>query len=200
MKLKRFLVAIVAIGLLGIVMACSTNSTPSAGQAQQSDQAIVGQYQAALTAAEPYPLAQMKDSTERANLIEKLLRFNDPNKIGYVYELTSTGQIWSFYTIKGKVSSTDSQLTATNTISDAPHGTSATVASPGDDGSYGPNEPGIFFFTTEGVMVEWNGLYQYTDAPLRLTAQPIAIYDPNSTPSSTAGKPVTVTPAPTVGP
>ena len=34
---------------------------------------------------------------------------------------------------------------------------------PGDDGSYGPNEDGIFFFATDGTKITWNGLYQQTD-------------------------------------
>jgi hypothetical protein len=155
---------------------------------QKNEAGITGAYQKALDAAEPYPVSQMKDSTERANIIEKLLRFNDPEKIGYLYELTQTGQIWAFYTIKGKVSSTDSQLT-TQQMVDTRDGNPFVMGAPGDDGSYGPNEPGIFFFTTEGVMIEWNGLYQYTDAPLKLTTQPIAIYDATSKPSSVAATP-----------
>jgi len=43
----------------------------------------------------------------------------------------------------------------------------ATTAAPGGDGSYGENEPGIFF-TTEDIYITWNGLYQYSDAPLKV--------------------------------
>lgn len=39
----------------------------------------------------------------------------------------------------------------------------------GDDGSFGPNESGIFFFTTEGVMVTYSGEYVLSDAPLKLS-------------------------------
>jgi hypothetical protein len=39
----------------------------------------------------------------------------------------------------------------------------------GDDGSYGPNENGIFFFTTEGVMVTYSGEYVLSDGPLKLS-------------------------------
>jgi hypothetical protein len=53
---------------------------------------ITENYAKALSAAQPYPLTQMRDSTERKNLRERLLRFNNPDKIGYLYELTQNGQ------------------------------------------------------------------------------------------------------------
>ena len=46
------------------------------------------------------------------------------------------------------------------------------VDSPQLDGSYGSNGDGIFFFTTEGAYVEWNGEYMVSDYPLKLSTQP----------------------------
>jgi hypothetical protein len=40
------------------------------------------------------------------------------------------------------------------------------VDAPGDDGSYGANEKGVFFFTTEGALVETNQDYLYSDQPI----------------------------------
>ena len=34
-----------------------------------------------------------------------------------------------------------------------------------DDGSYGENDNGIFFFTTDGKYIEWTGTYIYSDIP-----------------------------------
>ena len=45
------------------------------------------------------------------------------------------------------------------------------VASIGDDGSFGPNEGGdrgVFFFTATGVMVETTLDWVYSDAPLQI--------------------------------
>ncbi len=56
--------------------------------------------------------------------------------------------------------------------------------SPGDDGSYGQNEDGIFFFTTQGVFHQWNGLFSLSDAPEQVTAAPIITYNVNDKPSS----------------
>jgi hypothetical protein len=179
--------ALLAVGALAGCSSSGPNSSTQQGQATTE------QYAKQLTTAEPYPLAQMKDSAERANLRERLLRMNDPNKIGYVYELSQTGQVIAAYTIKGKVSSTQSQLTNTDLpYSPCPScsggGPATTVSSMGDDGSYGAEEPGIFFFTTTGVLVEWDGPYQYSDAPLNLTSAPLITMDANAKPSSTAGQ------------
>lgn len=123
----------------------------------------------------PYPLAEIAAAggfLELRNLRERLLRFNDPEKIGYVYLLSSlTGKPIGYHTIKGKVTSTQSQMTETEQITGKDNSYGLTVASIGDDGSWGPEEggdAGIFFFTTEGVMVETVMPWMYTDAPLPL--------------------------------
>jgi len=46
------------------------------------------------------------------------------------------------------------------------------VDSPQLDGSYGTNGDGIFFFTTEGAYVEWNGEYMVSDFPLKMSTTP----------------------------
>ena len=46
------------------------------------------------------------------------------------------------------------------------------------DSSYGNNEGGdngVFFFTTEGVLVEWSGKFLYSDVPLKLTTEPVLV-------------------------
>lgn len=116
--------------------------------------------------AVPYPLADMDDSLERRNLKEKLLRFNDADKIGYVY-LMSFGRFIGYYTIKGKVSSNQSQMTVTQEVIDRAEG-DVVVDSISDDGSFGPNEEGVFFFTTTGTMVVTSLDYLYSDQPLPL--------------------------------
>jgi len=122
-------------------------------------------------AAVPYPLAQMRDSLERRNLRERLLRFNRPQKVGYLYVM-SFGKFVGYYVVKGKVSSTQSQMTNGNQVWDGAGDQGETVVdSIGDDGSFGPNEGGdrgVFFFTATGVMVETTLDWIYSDAPLRI--------------------------------
>ena len=44
------------------------------------------------------------------------------------------------------------------------------VNAPGDDGSYGANEAGVFFFTTEGAMVTTSLDYIVSDQPINISA------------------------------
>jgi hypothetical protein len=131
----------------------------------------------------------MNDSSERANLTERLLRMNNPNKIGFVTLLTPMGQVITQLNIKGKVSSTQSQLSNTQNIYTR-YNQAVVVDSMGDDGSYGPEEggkSGIFFFTTNGVLVEWTGWWQYTDAPVIMTTAPVVTMDADAKPTSNEG-------------
>lgn len=114
----------------------------------------------------PYPVNQMQHSLERQNLVERLLRFNNPNKIGYVYVM-SFGKFVGYYAVKGKITSTQSQLTNTQQEWNG----DTVVDSIGDDGSFGTNEGGdrgVFFFTTTGVLVEMSLDWVYSDAPLQV--------------------------------
>lgn len=183
---KAATIGVLTAILGGSLVACTSDdgkNTQQTGQAQ-TEQAFKQQ-----STAVPYPVDALKDSLERRNLKEKLLRYNSPSKISYIYLLAQTGGIYSFFTVKGKVSSNQSQMTTDQFEID--HGSygQAVVNAPGDDGSYGPNEDGIFFFTTDGVMVTWNGPYLLTDAPLKVNAQNLVLqYQDGSKPSSVAGK------------
>lgn len=167
---QRIAAACLAVIALTGVAACENeakkDSAQSTGQQQTED--AFKQQQAAV----PYPADRLKDSLERRNLAERLLRTNQPNKIGYVYLLSLTGTPLGYYVIKGKVSSTDSQMTTSELIVTNCHYGSAcndvTVPAPGDDGSYGTNERGIFFFTAENAMVTTSLDYLYSDQPLPL--------------------------------
>lgn len=171
MTIYHRIVATVMVGSLALFGAGACDETPK-DSAQSSGQQLTEDAFAQQQAAVPYPKDALKDSLERRNLVERLLRTNQPNKIGYVYLLSFTGQFMGYYTIKGKVSSTDSQMTTTDLVVTKCHNSNGcndvTVPAPGDDGSYGTNEPGIFFFTTENAMVTTNLNYVYSDQPLPL--------------------------------
>jgi hypothetical protein len=138
----------------------------------------------------------MNDSSERNGLTERLQRMNNPNKLGYIVLLTNNGQIITTFTIKGKVSATGSQLTNTQNVVIKSCGDknedrcAIVVDSMNDDGSWGPAEggkKGIFFFTTNGVLVEWNGLWHYSDTPPMMTSTPLVILPVNAKPSTNEG-------------
>ncbi len=187
-KLLYIIPALMAVAALVVACTKSAGATTPAGTLTCADvtcqqvqmQQTTGKYMKQLTSAQPYPLSAMTDSAERANLRARLIRLNDPNRIGYFYEMSQTGQVIAFYTIRGKVSSTGSQLSnPENAIGYAgSHDVGGTVvSSPGDDGSFGPEEcqsQGVFFFTADtDALVEWCGAWQYSDAPLKLATAPI---------------------------
>lgn len=179
------------LALAASLAACMGDGTSSS---QSQGQKTTEAYSNKLTSAQPYPLSQMNSSDERANLRERLLRLNNPNKIGYLATLTQNGQVMQYFTIKGKPSSMGSQLTPTQNINRSEGsggGGNTTTESMGDDGSYGPEECaayGIFFFDTNQVMHEWCGLWAYSDAPMHLTQPPLITQPDNSKPSSSAGQ------------
>jgi hypothetical protein len=105
-----------------------------------------------------YPVAELRDSLERRNIRRRLLLTNDPNAVGYVY-YTPFGKILGYWTLEGKVSSVKSQMNPsdelTNDLSDCSGCfESQVLQSAGDDGAFGENQDAVFFFTTEGVMIE----------------------------------------------
>ncbi len=165
--MKKYAAALIVVPIALVSLAGCTEST-SKPSAQREGQAQTEQAFDQQSKAVPYPVDQLKDSLERRNLRERLLRTNDPDKIGYVY-LLNFGKVFGYYTVKGKVSSTQSQMTTDQLVVKADFGEgweSQVVSAPGDDGSYGANEDGIFFFTTESAYVTTNLDYLYVDQPL----------------------------------
>jgi hypothetical protein len=109
-------------------------------------------------------------SLEETNLQAKLKREEDPNAIRYVY-LTTFGNFVGYYTIKGKVSSSGSQLGPEEEIIRGYGGDGYVLDSAQDDGTYGDGDPGIFFFTTDGAMVETSMDYVISDQPIATAIQ-----------------------------
>lgn len=111
----------------------------------------------------------LDNSLEEQNLRAKLEREEDATAQRYVY-LMNFGQIVGYYTITGKVSSSGSQIAPEQDVV-CRYNTSEScqaVDSAQDDGTYGAGDPGIFFFTTDGVLVETSLDYVVSDAPLAI--------------------------------
>lgn len=47
------------------------------------------------------------------------------------------------------------------------------------DGSYGENDNGIFFFTPEGLYMEWTGVYLYSNVPFELNTPTVLQQEEN---------------------
>jgi hypothetical protein len=180
---KLMLVVLVLVATFGLV-ACSPEKETAQGKSQETTEA----YSSAATKAVPYPLEEMKGGgwLERQNLRERLIRYSDPAKLSYIYMFSAQGQLMANYTVKGKISNASSQLTTSETVNDYCGSGECKIATPApmDDGTWGPSEDAIFFFTPEGVMIQWNSLYVLSDSPLDLTTQPVLVYNTGSKPTS----------------
>ena len=152
------------LGATLILFATTAASCDDKGNAARTDKTSSSNF-AAQTKNDPIP--NLADSLERANIIEHLKRNNQADRIRYIYLLADTGGIYAYYVIKGKVTSTAAQLTPTDEIVDRTEGDVVTQA-PTDDGSFGGDEGGVYFFTDTGVEVQWNGRWLLTDAPMEI--------------------------------
>lgn len=158
--------------LIAVLTGCSVDSATSGTIAKQ-EQRLTEENQDRLLKSQPP--AKLDWSLERENINKRTNLWNDANKISYIY-LVNYGKVMAFYTIKGKVSSVNSQITNPEQIVKNEYSSSSgwavTMPSPAEDGSYGTNGDAIYFFTTEGAYVEWAGDYMLADQPLKLTTQP----------------------------
>lgn len=155
----KFIVAL-AIATLAVA---GCDGTPERKAAQQTSSEQQKKYEKAV----PFPTGDLNNPLDRANLAEYLKRSNNPNRISYVYLMSKDAKVISYYTVKGKVTSVSSQLLPQDDIVDACGASTCyqVVDSAGDDGTYGGNEPGVFFFTTDGTLVTWTGDYIQSDRP-----------------------------------
>lgn len=150
-------------------------STPSATELQQTEQEKVSANQSKMETSTPIPMLQ--NSLERANISKRLTTWQDPTKVSYIY-LTSYGHIMAFYTVKGKVTSGTKRLTSTERkigINCGQYCDEILAESPELDGTYGSSAPYIFFWTTDGTYVQWNGEYMLSDNPLQLNETPAMV-------------------------
>lgn len=159
---KLITIAIVAITL---TLAGCSNGTSG------KEQAMTEKNQARLL--EIQPPVQLEWSLEREQINKRTNLWNDKNKVAYIY-LVDFGKVMAFYTIKGKVSSVNSQITNPEQKITGAHG-NITLPSPAEDGSYGENGAAIFFFTTDGAYVEWAGVYMLADKPLKMSTPPALV-------------------------
>ena len=161
MKLSRkqkWIAGIAALVLTPLLMASACDSSAEDKARQQREQ----------KAASNVLCGEPKESLECRNLREKEKRNSDPNRIGYVYLYNFDGSIKGYFVVRGKVSSTQSQMGPMDMLYTHSYG-NVTMEAAGDDGTYGPNENGIFFFLqANDTMVTYSGEYILTDKPLEL--------------------------------
>ena len=97
---------------------------------------------------------------------KRLEREENPNTVRYVY-LMSFGQIVGYYVIQGGVYDAGTQLAPEQEIICRYSSDSCqAVDSARDNGTYGGDDGGVFFFTSDGTLVETSLDYIQSDNPL----------------------------------
>mgnify|MGYP001610449935 CR=1 FL=1 len=179
--MKKILLGITIVSLLGAGVAQagfldifkSSPSPQSETDLQKKEQRSVTQNQEVMERSVGLP--QLNSSLERANIKRRLELFSDEAKISYIY-LVSYGKVMAFHTVKGKITSGGKRLTSGDRQvdggSNSYEANNLVMESPELDGTYGNSSPYIFFWTTEGTYVQWNGEYMLADQPLKLTQPP----------------------------
>jgi len=194
---KWVLVGVIALFVLGAGCLSMPDDSDASlsndenSELQDVDSDIVGEsywYEVSITEENQQGLINarppfvMEDSLERQNLIDRYEYLNGQNNVHHVYMLSHDGKVVNYEVAQGKVSSVNSQLTNNKQIVKAEDcsyrgaGHSSgdcfkTVESPQMDGSYGENGDAIFFFTTDGHYVEWNGIYVVSEEPKEITTE-----------------------------
>lgn len=182
--MKKFSAMILAVILSLSVCSCGYDYTVDGTREDVASTLKVG---GKLTENQPTP-KDIDYSLERYNLIKRAYWVNGQREkantliceiekpLGYIVLFTDAGSIVGSFVVDGKVSSLNSYLTPDSEYYEKDLNYSSNYDGiavdrysnqwlPDVDGSYGENDAGIFFFTTDGKYVEWTGTYLYSDIP-----------------------------------
>lgn len=184
--------AVATLMVAGGVTACASTGTPAPAVGQNvhsvnqlEDQNVnetLTAYNVALKSVQDqYPASQMTDPLELQMLRERDLYLNATSNILYLYIFPSGRNEVFYSTVRGKVSSMASEMTATdgiykNNSSSASDKDSQSVPIPQDDLSFGGTEfgdNGIFWFDEQGGFHEAGtagATVMIESAPLTLNA------------------------------
>lgn len=183
-KFKRLGLTLLSLFLLGVTLT-GCDERESSSDASDKDKENTTQVGDKLAKNQPTP-TDIDYSLERYNLIKRAYWVNGMRDkanslaspiadmpLGYVVLFTESGDVVGQFTIDGKVTSLNSYLTPDSEYYELVYGGDWTKENewvPDIDGSYGENDNGIFFFTTDGKYVEWTGTYIYSDIPFNVDA------------------------------
>lgn len=178
---KKLLSIILAMTMMVAAVITGCDAEASGSNTDRSNTTAIADK---LSKNQPTPI-DIDYSLERYNLIRRAYWVNGQREkantlpceiekpLGYIVLFTESGSTIGSFVVDGKVSSLNSFLspdsevyeTAGDYADDAVerNGTTDNDWLADVDGSYGENDNGIFFFTTDGKYIEWTGTYLYSD-------------------------------------
>lgn len=173
---------ILTLGILGLGVLLLTTGCDEISTSIEDDTKNTLEIGNELVKNQPTP-TDIDYSLERYNLIKRAYWVNGMRDkarslaspiadmpLGYIVLLTDNGAVVNKFVVDGKVSSLNSYLTPDSEYYEYQDGEYGNINNwlPDVDGSYGSNDNGIFFFTTDGKYVEWTGTYLYSDIPFEI--------------------------------
>lgn len=116
-------------------------------------------------------------NAEIDNIKKRLELTSNPNAMGYVVLFLDNAPI-AYYAVRGKITSGSKRLTPSAEVQYRSGGTNgnlvaAVTPTPSDEGTFGSSSEYVYFWTTEGRYIQWDGRYLYSDQPIRLRVEPI---------------------------
>ena len=118
------------------------------------------------------------ENAEIENIKNRLELTANPGLMGFIVLLNETGQPVMHVGVKGKITSGGKRLSKTYNVARMDCGEwqcDKELPAPSDEGTYGSSGEYVFFWTTSGQYVQWNGKYLYSDKPFRLTIKPLVV-------------------------
>ena len=171
--MKKILTVIISLIILVLMSACGITAISGSREDVKSTIEIVNRLQT----NQPTP-TDIDYSLERYNLIRRTYWVNAQREkanslpcevekpLGYIVLFTDNGGVIGSFIVDGKVSSLNSFLTPDSEYYEYSNYRNKWLADV--DGSYGKNDSGIFFFTTDGKYIEFTGAYLYSDIPFEV--------------------------------
>lgn len=165
--------------MVGAMLSASNSCTDESKRRDDTEKTLAVASQ--LQSNQPTP-TDINYSLERYNLIKRAYWVNGNREkanalpcevekpLGYIV-LFDKGVVFGKFIVDGKVSSLNSYLTPDTEYYEVDYSGDGSYYNEwlaDVDGSYGENDNGIFFFTTDGKYIEWTGEYLYSDIPFEI--------------------------------
>jgi hypothetical protein len=167
--MKRFTVLLALLVAMAFTLTSCFEPKPQSVEQQQMEK----KQKAAASLMKKQETTAISFSMDRYLHIQKLERFNDPNKMTYCYLFLMNGQVLEM-SIVGKMASSAKRLTRTHQrLEDWDYGANygdQWAEAPDEMGMYGPSSgSGKLAMTTFGSLLEIGGFFSYIYSEVPLT-------------------------------
>jgi hypothetical protein len=161
------IVMMAAIASVSILAACKLEVAPATQKQTQTQKA-----------AEAANSVKMVENAEIDNIKARLELTSNPGLMGFILLMNEAGQPIMYTGVKGKITSGGKRLTAPTQqwkIDRGEWSGTQLGPAPSDEGTWGSSDSYIYFWTTSGQYMQWNGKYLYSDKPFRTTVEPLVV-------------------------